>query len=81
MGSMGMVLDRARRYAEVYRTESENAWGEIKAHHDQAMVVRGVEDVMDLGIGVMKSWFRTAGFWHEWVSEDHKRYEESNTKS
>lgn len=69
------TLSRAEHFTEEYRENAESIGEAVRKEHDRAMIVCDVEDLVGLGIFVTDMWFRHVERWHEWVSEDKKRYQ------
>ena len=75
---MAESLKHVQEDAERYLERERDAWARLKAEHDQAMFARDVEELVEYGIYVLKSWARHAQNWHRRVSEDASRYDEKN---
>lgn len=78
---MVKFLKHAREDTERYLEREQDAWAQLKQEHDQAMFARDVEDLVEYGIYVLRSWIRHAQNWHRWVSEDAARYDAKKHKN
>lgn len=72
---MAEFLKHTIEDAETFLERQEDAWAQLKCEHDQAMLAFEVEDLVEYGIYLLRSWARHAESWHRWVSEDAARYD------
>lgn len=72
---MPYAIEKTEKWAREYDQSQQSAWDSVKHEHDQAMVAMTVQDVVDYGIFLLKTWVRHASQWHDAVSQDAKHYD------
>ncbi len=71
------MADLLQQYVEAYQETERDAWERIHHEHNKAMVARDLEDLIELGIFVLKKWNRAICEWHDDVSQNAEEYDQS----